>query len=126
MAEIDNLFGSNSKLCCSVRGGCKCHIEEITREAVLAALEVVDKKVSTQRIGRRSPIGDPLAEALDKVVSHALSVFVRDLECWRCGKEKNQFKLPSHPDGGGSICHECWTRMFGEVNGCPQGTATAP
>ena len=36
-----------------------------------------------------------------------------DLECWRCGAENKTFALPSHPDGGGTICHECHTRIYG-------------
>ena len=35
------------------------------------------------------------------------------LECWRCGGEGEGFDPPSHPDGGGTICHTCWERMFG-------------
>jgi hypothetical protein len=36
-----------------------------------------------------------------------------ELECWRCGAENEHFTTPAHPDGGGIICHTCWTRLFG-------------
>lgn len=35
-----------------------------------------------------------------------------DLECWRCSAEGKNFALPSHPDGGGTICHECWKGIY--------------
>lgn len=36
-----------------------------------------------------------------------------ELECWRCGAEGGLFKLPSHPDGGGTICDECYQHLLG-------------
>lgn len=35
-----------------------------------------------------------------------------DIECFRCGAENEGFTLPSHPDGGGDICHVCWKRIY--------------
>ena len=35
-----------------------------------------------------------------------------ELECWRCGCENAKFVKPSHPDGGGNICHNCWKGIY--------------
>lgn len=40
--------------------------------------------------------------------------FIEEKECWRCGKEGDEFKEPAHPDGGGTICDTCYQRMFGD------------
>ena len=37
-----------------------------------------------------------------------------EIECWRCGADGEDVVLPVHPDGGGTICHKCWARMFEE------------
>ena len=37
-----------------------------------------------------------------------------ECECWRCGTEGDAVRMPMHPDGGGFICHTCWSRMFDE------------
>lgn len=42
-----------------------------------------------------------------------LTVLAEELECWRCGAEGGQFTPPAHPDGGGTICHECYEHLIG-------------
>lgn len=44
------------------------------------------------------------------------------VECWRCGAEGPALALPSHPDGGATICHACWKRIYEPGDGCPECT----
>lgn len=48
--------------------------------------------------------------------SDGVGPYIDGLECWRCGAEGRAVTLPTHPDGGGRICHVCWQRMFDETS----------